>query len=443
MLRNRDAAQDIPSFCSHEHWGSLSAIGFSGDAFHADLAWGVTPARPVTVVDIVNDPYLGGWLANSGFDARAAAVRHGYADIYDMAAKDPGQAFRALEKPLKRVRLTGGYQAIRRGLLALYDIDIARCSSLDWRALDSAVARNYGRMFDWYREAMKVAGFSRLIRLMWPEHYVSGTQTEDAQNEQSFTDTMMRVDAFMELWRNDYPRKKALVAMGGVDPRDAGSVKAFLAGVFRKAEAGGCLGTKQAMAYRRTLHYPAVDPAKVCWSGERTPDEINTWQNWVMNACLQETADRNWPHHCHVGTHNLPNSSPLPLQELVPRYPAVKFVLLHCHPYIDEAGNLAKHYPNVYLDACWQVILNPEFLRKALRAWLGYVPLHKITIGHDATSVEMAAGACSMVREIVAETLEDRRHLLGLRKEDIPAVIADLLHNNAVDLYGIGERVEV
>ena len=89
-------------------------------------------------------------------------------------------------------------------------------------------------------------------------------------------------------------------------------------------------------------------------------------------------------------------------------------------------------------DHCWQVLLSPAHFRQALTNWLGYVPHHKITIGHDATSAEMAVGACSLVREILGDVLAERASLLGLAPNDIPEVAADILHNNAVALYGIG-----
>jgi len=118
----------------------------------------------------------------------------------------------------------------------------------------------------------------------------------------------------------------------------------------------------------------------------------------------------------------------------------MKLVLLHCWPYLDVAGWLARHYPNVYLDHCWQVLLSPAYFRQALVDWLGYVPHHKITVGHDSTSAEMAVGACSLVREILGDVLSERASVLGLTQNDIPAVAADILHNNSVALYGIGAR---
>jgi hypothetical protein len=87
----------------------------------------------------------------------------------------------------------------------------------------------------------------------------------------------------------------------------------------------------------------------------------------------------------------------------------MKIVMIHCWPYLREAGWLAKFHSNVYIDTCWQPVLNPAFFREALATWWNYVPLHKITCGHDSTTVEMACGSALFTREILAESLSERK----------------------------------
>ncbi len=64
--------------------------------------------------------------------------------------------------------------------------------------------------------------------------------------------------------------------------------------------------------------------------------------------------------------------------------------MIHCWPFLEEAGTLARQNPNFYIDTCSQPILNPAFFRTAIAQWWKYVPSGKITCGHDATTVEMA-----------------------------------------------------
>ena len=129
------------------------------------------------------------------------------------------------------------------------------------------------------------------------------------------------------------------------------------------------------------------------------------------------------------------------LAALAARYGKQKIVLLHCWPYTREAGWLAKHHTNVYIDTCWMPILNPIFFRNALESWINYAPSNKIMLGHDGTSVEMAVGSSLFTREILAGVLEGQLRSLGLSDEDLLCAAQGFLNDNAVDVYGIGQRV--
>jgi predicted TIM-barrel fold metal-dependent hydrolase len=133
----------------------------------------------------------------------------------------------------------------------------------------------------------------------------------------------------------------------------------------------------------------------------------------------------------------------MPLLERARRYPGMKIVMIHCWPFLKEAGWLAKYQANMYIDTCWQPILNPDFLREAMNTWLQYVPFHKITCGHDATTVEMAAGSALFTREILGDVLGRVGLKLGISEGGMRQVGADFLYNNAVQIYGIGKRFVV
>lgn len=429
-----------PAFCSHEHWGSFAAIGSTDRGFTADLEWGALPSRETGLMDLLVDPYQGGNIGGLGFDAHAPARDARYDDVFAWGKASPAEARRALSPAFDRLRCTGTYQALRRGIIALYDTDIADCDDTSWAYLDAQVGQNYARLFHWYRQAMETAHFTELNMLVWPEMYVSERSPEAGAEQRAFTHTLMRVDSLMDMWKIEHPRRDRYMEITGIDPVDAETWRGFVAKLFAIAEQGGCIGSKQAQAYSRPLEFRLVEDRDVTWRGDLDGDQVRRFQDWVMHACFKETDARGWPHHCHVGKHNLPNSQPLPLAAAARQYPNMKIVMLHCWPYLAESGYLAKQIPNIYIDMCWQVILNPGFFRNALDEWLGYVPLHKLTIGQDATSVEMAVGAASLVREILGETLEARASVLGITAGQLPAVATDLMHNNAVALYGIGEK---
>jgi hypothetical protein len=394
-----DAVRALPNFCSHEHWGSIESIGTFPGGYRADLEPGALPQRATQLGDLLDEPYLRGWIRNGG----GALPQH---------------------------QATGAYQCTRRGMLALYGVDIQRAAGS--RALDQTIAANYGKLFQWYGTAMKKAGFSRLIRIVHPEYYVRPAGAADR-----VTETILRVDPLLDLWRPETARRKDLVAMAQVDPQDAASWRQFLERIFALAERGGALGTKQLQGYRRSLHYEVRADSDVRrWTGDLTPDEVTVFQDWVMHECSRLAHERGWPHQVHVGTHNLSQSSPLPLESLGRRYPRMKIVMIHCWPFFAEAGWLAKQLPNLYLDTCWLPVLNPNFFRQAMEQWWNYVPLHKITCGHDSTTVEMATGSSLYTREILAELGGEQLRRHSATRTEVLGAIGGFLHGNAELLYG-------
>jgi predicted TIM-barrel fold metal-dependent hydrolase len=128
----------------------------------------------------------------------------------------------------------------------------------------------------------------------------------------------------------------------------------------------------------------------------------------------------------------------MPLEALARRYPNMGIVQLHCWPFIVEAGWLARHLPNIYIDTCWQPVLNPAFYRRALREWLGYVPTNKIMCAHDSTTVEMAVGSSIFTREILGEELAEFGRSQTLPEDLLMETAAGFLHGNAAALYGMG-----
>jgi predicted TIM-barrel fold metal-dependent hydrolase len=335
------------------------------------------------------------------------------------------------------------YQCTRRGILQLYGTDLDQLDRSRAEALDAAVSLRYSKLFGWYKTAMNRAHFSQLIRIVHPEFYAGDETRASAVEERSFTDTILRIDPFLELGNDDSPRRRALAEIAGVEPRDALTWRQFLGALFTLAARQGTRGIKQLQAYRRSLEYLPRSDNEVRWSGKRTPAEVIVFQDWAMHECCKLADDHAWPHQVHVGTNNLPESSPLPLGPLAQRYRKMKLIMIHCWPFLREAGWLAKFHPNVYIDTCWQPVLNPNFFREAISTWWNYVPIHKIMCGHDSTTVEMAYGSALFTREILAETLGDRRLNMGTREVAIRRAAAGLLQNNAVMVYGIGKSVDL
>ncbi len=427
---------DVPSFCSHEHWGSINAL-MGG----ADARCGAVPERPAGLADLLLDPYFGTFLRDGGWNWEGAAAKAGFSDAWTWAKKEPEAFFTALRPALRRHRLTGAYQTLRTGLLRLYDVSLEDCTPTSWQVLDRKVAHNYARIFDWYDEARGANHLTECIRPVNPEFFYSYGNKKAESQEKRFMTPVMRVDPLLRFWTRGNESRERLSQLTGIDPVDAESWRAFIAALFAAAEANGAVGSKQYQGYMRVMHFPDVADDDVQWRGDLDPAQSQAFENWVMNRCLDETAKRGWVHQCHVGAANPATSNPTPLRGLARRYPNMKLVLLHCWPFFAESAELARHVPNVYLDPCWLTVLNPESLRDGLREWLGAVPLHKLTCGHDATSVEMAVGSAVMARAIIFKTLQEHAEIYGLTKSDVLLITCDILHNNAVRLYGVGKTI--
>jgi len=423
-----------PSFCAHEHWGSLASVGMWQGWFRNDMQAGAEPTRRTGLLDVLLDPYLSGHLAAAGAAPDALARARDGVGIHELAGKNLDRAIDIVRPALLAQRFTGTYACLTRGCSILHgavlDLDIPD----SWHTLDERIAACYADLHAWHPRAMVMAGFTDVIRPVQPEFYRD--QAVAALKERRYLRTVLRIDPLLSFWQDDCPRRERLAEWLRIDPVDAHSWRRFLGALMDAAAQQRAVGIKQLQAYTRDLAFLPREDDQVRFRGDLTPKQVRAFEDWVVHACCQLAEERGWPHQVHVGTHNLGSSNPLPLEPLAHRYPGMPLVLLHCWPYLDETAWLAKQLPNVYLDACWLPILSPTHLERALRTWLTYLPTHKIMASHDATSVEMAAGAAACLRQVLAEAIERAASWAGSSRRDALQLASDILHGNALRLYG-------
>jgi Amidohydrolase len=435
---------ELPNFCSHEHWGSINSIGFEPSlGFRCDTTSGATPKEETSIWDIILDPYQSGGLSGSGRDPLSSASEAGFPSQKEWWKADPSKALNGFEKVIKSSIMTGTFQCTCRGFKILYGIDLQRFKLDEWEKADKMIGKNYEDIFSWYQQAMKKAHFTELIRPVHPEFYFQKEASASKQQELSFTHAILRIDPFLDFWSQKNSRRDSLAKIAGVDPVDANSWKAFLKFYFDLAEQNHSTGIKQLQAYYRKLEYISRDESEVKFRGNLSKDEVIVFQDWIMHECCRLANQKKWVHQIHVGTHNLQESNPLPLISLGEKYPNMKIVMLHCWPFLKEAAFLAKNKPNFYIDTCWLPVLSPDFFTEALDTYLNYVPYHKIMLDHDSTSVEMAVGSSLFTREILTEKLLKQQKKLQLNTEELRTIALDLLHNNSVRLYGIGQEIKL
>ncbi|MFZ4726310.1 MAG: amidohydrolase family protein [Paludibacter sp.] len=432
----------MPNFCGHEHWGCVESNGGyvpELDGFRADLYAGASPQKPTSIWDVLLDPYLMGWLYNEGRNPYAMAFKAGYKTPSEWWNANPQAALDGFKELATTSIMTGTFQCTARGIEFLYGVKLQDFKLKDWQKADSLIRISYADMFTWYETAMKKAHFTELIRPVHPEFYLQQQSPETAKQELSFTHTILRIDPFMDMWKVESKRRDNLAKVAGVEPTNAQTWREFITFYLNLAAKNHTTGIKSLQAYRRNLDFKIRKDEDVKFRGDLTPDEIVVFQDWIMNECCRQANERKWAHQMHVGTHNLKSSSPLPLEALGERYPNMNIVMLHCWPFFKEAAYLAKNKPNFYIDNCWMPILSPAFFSEALDTYLNYVPYQKIMLSHDATTIEMAVGSSLFTREILEEKLLKQKSMLKLSQAQLREAALDMLQNNAVSLYGIGE----
>jgi predicted TIM-barrel fold metal-dependent hydrolase len=212
-------------------------------------------------------------------------------------------------------------------------------------------------------------------------------------------------------------------------PRDAiEAVRAAVAGARER----GYVALKTIAAYRGGLDLDALGPSVGTdrLEGARIRE--------VLLAALEanEASGDPLPVQVHTGFGDsdlfLPRASPGYLKPLIERFRATSFVLLHCYPFVREAGWLAHVYGNVYFDLSLTI---PHVSRPAaaLAEALELAPVSKLLYASDAARApELYLLAAVWWRDALAAVLS----------EALPATAAEdaahmILRENAHALYGL------
>ena len=181
------------------------------------------------------------------------------------------------------------------------------------------------------------------------------------------------------------------------------------------ARANGFAGLKTIAAYRGGLELEQIDPLVV--------------------AALEANAETGAPLpvqvHCGFGDSDLslPGADPGYLKPLLERFHETPFVLLHCYPFVREAGWLAHVYGNVWFDLSLTI---PHVSRPAemLRQALELAPVTKLLYASDAArTAELYYLAAKWWRETLAEVLPD------LYGGEADWAAKRILRENALELY--------
>ena len=139
--------------------------------------------------------------------------------------------------------------------------------------------------------------------------------------------------------------------------------------------------------------------------------------------------------HCGFGDWDLYlwDSDPSYLKPLIEQFRRTPFVLLHCYPFVREAGWLAHVFGNVWFDVSLTI---PHVARpaEALREALELAPVSKLLYASDAARTpELYYLAAKWWREALAEVLAE-----GPAPDDAERDARLILRENALALYRLG-----
>ena len=193
---------------------------------------------------------------------------------------------------------------------------------------------------------------------------------------------------------------------------DLDAVRAEVAG----ARAGGFVALKTIAAYRGGLEQV----------GETLPAALEA----------NEATGEPLPVQVHTGFGDsdlfMPRADPGYLKPLVERFQETSFVLLHCYPFVREAGWLAHVYGNVFFDLSLTI---PHVSRagEAVREALELAPVSKLLYASDAARApELYYLAGKWSREALADVLVETLEL-----EEAGDAGRAILRENALALYGL------
>ena len=136
--------------------------------------------------------------------------------------------------------------------------------------------------------------------------------------------------------------------------------------------------------------------------------------------------------HCGFGDSDLHlwRSDPSYLKPLVERFRETPFVLLHCYPFVREAGWLAYVYGNVWFDLSLTIphVSQPA---QAVRDALELAPVSKLLYASDAARTpELYVVAARRWRQALAEVLPEL-----LPENEAEEAARRILRDNALQLY--------
>lgn len=409
MMKKIDFAGQVPFFSGHEHIGSLSCVGAAGPLFNCDTVCGALP-KNANINQLLFSPYLYGKLSQSGIS--------------------PQSSYEEVSAALRNLDNTGLVRALELALAELYGCTLEQRSRAE-----AAVKINYARYYSWYEAVMKKMNCEKLVRTVHPQ-YLLRTEGDPAV-EKNYNIPLIRVDTMLGYPENGVLNFDYYEDVCGIKIKDQESADAAIEAFFSLIDEHKVVGLKHFQAYNRTLTVtePTKEQVENSFSQLSDPSAALPAQDFMLRRILEQADQRAMVFQIHTGMAHLDDSDPVRLEPLLSRYPHIRFVLLHCFPFVEKAAYLASVYPNVYVDTSWLVLQGEATLESALKTYLGIVPYGRILLSTDSTNLEEMYGAVKLTRRVLNTVLNEQLENGAINEEQCRRYAEALLYDNNKNLY--------
>ncbi len=207
----------------------------------------------------------------------------------------------------------------------------------------------------------------------------------------------------------------------------------------RRARGDGFVALKTIAAYRTGLDVRPPDEAAAAKALRGATTRLDAKP--LLDLLLWDALEANeaagaLPVQVHAGFGDsdlfLPRADPTYLKPLLDRFRETPFVLLHCYPYVREAGWLAHVFANAYLDLSLTIPFTSR-PAEAVREALELAPVSKLLYASDAARTpELYFLAAAGWRVALTEVLPE-----SLPPDEAEAAGRAILRENALGLYGL------
>lgn len=212
-------------------------------------------------------------------------------------------------------------------------------------------------------------------------------------------------------------------------------------------------GLKSIIAYRSGLdigsgheaeqHYTTLKRALPPGQKPKVTDKAIL--DGVLWMALEVAVESGLPVQFHTGYGDpdldMRLANPLHLRTVLeaPHLKNLNIVMLHCYPFVREAGYLASVYPGAYLDLGLTIpYTSLHAMKTALHEALHLAPISKVLFSSDAQRTpELFWLAAKWGRKVLAEVLESTTRDGDLTEAEISWAAERILYGNSAGLYRI------